>query len=104
MPILVGGAGERVTLRLVAEHADAWNFIGTLDEFRAKCGVLDDWARRVGRDPRAIERSVSVFAEEDALPVASYAAAGVDHVIRSVRDPFDLEDVADLLAQRDGLA
>ena len=104
VPILVGGAGERVTLRLVAEHADAWNFIGTLDEFRAKCGVLDDWARRVGRDPRAIERSVSVFAEEDALPVASYAAAGVDHVIRSVRDPFDLEDVADLLAQRDGLA
>jgi probable F420-dependent oxidoreductase len=104
VPILVGGSGERVTLRLVAEHAAVWNFIGDLHEFRAKSEVLDGWAHQVGRDPRTIERSVSVFAEEDALPVAAYAAAGVDHVIRSVRDPFDLTDVADLVAQRDALA
>jgi len=103
LPILVGGSGERVTLRLVAEHADVWNFIGTLEEFRTKSALLDDWAHRVGRDPNAIERSVSVFAEEDALPVADYVAVGVDHVIRSVRDPFDLADVADLVAQRDAL-
>ncbi len=100
LPILVGGSGEKVTLRLVAQYADAWNFIGTLDEFRRKQAVLDDWARRVDRDPAAIERSVSVFAEEDPLPLADYAAAGVDHVIRSVRHPFDLADVAALLAQR----
>jgi probable F420-dependent oxidoreductase len=104
LPILVGGSGERVTLRLVAEHADAWNFIGTLEEFGAKSEVLDGWARRVGRDPGRIERSVSVFAEDEALPVATYRAAGVDHVIRSVRHPFDLTDVADLVAQRDALA
>jgi probable F420-dependent oxidoreductase len=104
LPILVGGSGERVTLRLVAEHADAWNFIGTLDEFSRKNDLLDDWARRAGRDPRAIERSISVFAEEDPLPLEDYVSAGADHVIRSVRHPFDLTDVAALLAQRDRLA
>jgi len=104
LPILVGGSGEKVTLALVARYADAWNFVGTLDEFRHKSGVLDDWARRLGRDPGAIERTISVFSEEDALPLVEYARAGVEHVIRSVRDPFDLGDVADLVAQRDRLA
>ena len=100
LPILVGGAGEKVTLALVAQHADAWNFTGPVDEFQRKNGVLDDWARRVGRDPSAIERTISVFSEEPLLPLADYAAAGVEHVIRSVRDPFDLTDVSDLLSQR----
>ena len=103
LPILVGGSGEKVTLRLVATYADAWNFIGSLDEFRHKNRVLDEWARRVDRDPRSIERTISVFAEEESLPVADYVAADADHIIRGVRDPFDLSDVADLLAQRDAL-
>ena len=103
LPILVGGSGERVTLRLVAQYADAWNFIGTLEDFARKSAVLDGWAATVGRDPSAIERSISVFAEEHPLPLESYRAAGVDHVIRSVRDPFDLDDVADLLRQREEL-
>jgi probable F420-dependent oxidoreductase len=101
LPILVGGSGEKVTLRLVAQYADAWNFIGGLEEFARKSDVLDAWARSVGRDPGAIERSVSVFAEDDLLPLATYRDAGVDHVIRSVRVPFDLGDVADLVTQRD---
>jgi probable F420-dependent oxidoreductase len=103
LPILVGGSGEKVTLALVAQHADAWNFVGSLDEFRHKNRVLDEWARRLGRDPATIERTVSVFSEDELLPLAEYIAAGVEHVIRSVRDPFDLNDVAGLLAQRDEL-
>jgi probable F420-dependent oxidoreductase len=103
LPILVGGSGEKVTLALVAQHADAWNFIGPLDEFRHKNRVLDDWALRLGRDPATIERTVSVFSEDELLPLVEYVAAGVEHVIRSVRDPFDLTDVARLLAQRDEL-
>jgi len=103
LPVLVGGSGEKVTLRLVAQYAEVWNFIGTLDEFRHKSLVLDGWAERVGRDPASIERSISVFAEDRPLPLADYVAAGVDHVIRGVRHPFDLDDVADLLAQRDRL-
>ena len=103
LPILVGGSGERVTLRLVAEHADAWNFIGSVDEFVRKSAVLDTWADRVGRDRGAIERSISVFSEDRPLPLRAYAEAGVAHVIRSERFPFDFGVVADLIAQRDAL-
>src|SRR6476619_4770886 len=60
MPILVGGGGERVTLRLVAEHADAWNSFGPPASFRHKNQVLDDWCADVGRDPADIERTVAI--------------------------------------------
>jgi probable F420-dependent oxidoreductase len=100
MPVLVGGAGEKVTLRLVAQYADAWNCTGGVEEFRRKNGVLDDWCDRVGRDPSAIERTISVFAEEAPLPLATYEDAGAQHVIRSARHPFALDDVSRLLEQR----
>jgi probable F420-dependent oxidoreductase len=103
LPVLVGGSGEKVTLALVAQHADAWNFTGSLEEFGHKNRVLDDWARRLGRDPGTIERTISVFSEDELLPLGDYVAAGAEHVIRSVRDPFDLTDVAGLVAQRDEL-
>jgi len=103
LPLLIGGSGEKVTLALVARYADAWNCTGSLEEFRHRNGVLDEWANRLGRDPDAIERTISVFSEDEVLPLAAYAAAGVEHVILSVRDPFDFGDVAELLAQRDGL-
>jgi len=104
LPILVGGSGERVTLRLVAQYADAWNFIGTTEEFVHKSAVLDEWAVRLGRDPKEIERSISVFAEHPLLTLEQYRLLGADHVVRSVRDPFDLGDVAELVRQRDRLS
>jgi alkanesulfonate monooxygenase SsuD/methylene tetrahydromethanopterin reductase-like flavin-dependent oxidoreductase (luciferase family) len=45
MPILIGGAGEKVTLRLVAEHAQMWNAFGSPDEYGHKSNVLDEWCR-----------------------------------------------------------
>jgi F420-dependent oxidoreductase-like protein len=56
-PIMIGGGGERVLLRLVAQHADRWNFGGTVDEFRHKIPVLERHCAAVGRDPSAIEKS-----------------------------------------------
>ena len=100
LPVLVGGSGEKVTRRLVAQYADAWNFVGPLDGFKRKSDVLDGWCARVGRNPASIERTVSVFAEDPLFPLKVYESAGVDHVIRSVRYPFNLDDVVDLLAQR----
>ena len=51
LPIMVGGAGEKVTLRLVATYADMWNTFGPAQSFAAKNSVLDNWCARVGRDP-----------------------------------------------------
>ncbi len=60
IPILIGGGGERKTLRLVAEHADIWHTFGDADVIRHKGEVLDRWCGEVGRSPSKIERSVAV--------------------------------------------
>jgi alkanesulfonate monooxygenase SsuD/methylene tetrahydromethanopterin reductase-like flavin-dependent oxidoreductase (luciferase family) len=58
VPILIGGGGERKTLRTVATYADAWNIGGSLDEVRRKDEVLRRWCREVGRDESEIERTL----------------------------------------------
>jgi F420-dependent oxidoreductase-like protein len=56
-PIMIGGGGEKVLLRLVAQHADRWNFGGSVDEFRQKIAILERHCAAVGRNPSAIEKS-----------------------------------------------
>jgi probable F420-dependent oxidoreductase len=58
IPVLIGGSGEKKTLRLVAKHADIWHSFGDPETFAHKASVLDDWCSREGRDPADIERSV----------------------------------------------
>ena len=54
IPILVGGSGERRTLRLVARHADACNLQGDVATVRHKLGVLEEWCRVEDRDPAEV--------------------------------------------------
>jgi len=59
-PILVGGQGEEVTLKLVARHADVWNtdvFNGDVGTLEHKIGVIEDHCDTVGRDADEIEYS-----------------------------------------------
>ncbi|MFB6186838.1 MAG: TIGR03560 family F420-dependent LLM class oxidoreductase [Halobacteriaceae archaeon] len=59
-PILVGGQGEQVTLKLVAKHADIWNtdvFNGDVETLEHKIGVIEDHCETVGRDPNEITYS-----------------------------------------------
>jgi alkanesulfonate monooxygenase SsuD/methylene tetrahydromethanopterin reductase-like flavin-dependent oxidoreductase (luciferase family) len=58
LPIMIGGSGERKTLRTVAKYADMWNAMGTVDFLRHKDEVLRAHCEAVGRDPGAIERTV----------------------------------------------
>ncbi len=55
IPILVGGSGERRTLRLVARHADACNLFGDPDTVRHKLAVLHEHCATEGRDPATIQ-------------------------------------------------
>lgn len=56
-PIMIGGGGERVLLRIVARHADRWNFGGSVADFRRKIPILEEHCRSLGRDPAAIEKT-----------------------------------------------
>jgi alkanesulfonate monooxygenase SsuD/methylene tetrahydromethanopterin reductase-like flavin-dependent oxidoreductase (luciferase family) len=62
-PIMIGAAGEKLSLRVVAEHADIWNCPtrGDVAEFRRKSAVLDDHCAAVGRNPSDIRRSVQIL-------------------------------------------
>jgi F420-dependent oxidoreductase-like protein len=57
VPILVGGSGERKTLRMVAQYADASNVFGDVETIRHLMGVLDGHCADLGRDPREITRT-----------------------------------------------
>jgi F420-dependent oxidoreductase-like protein len=77
VPLIVGGRGERRTLRVVAEHADEWNLTRvTVEEYAAKCRVLEEHCRAVGRDPATIRRSlmVPIIAGRTAAEVAARLA------------------------------
>ena len=58
IPILIGGGGEKVTLRIVAQYAQMWNGFGDPDRARHKNAVIDAHCAKVGRDPSQIERSI----------------------------------------------
>ena len=60
LPILIGGGGEKVTLRLVAQYADACNIGGGVDAVREKEAVLRRHCEAVGRDEREIERTTGI--------------------------------------------
>jgi probable F420-dependent oxidoreductase len=99
IPLMIGGSGEKVTLRLVAQYADQLNTFGPSDNFKKKNDVLNEWCKKVGRNPREIERTVAIRAEE--LEKASeYAAAGADHLIVMTGAPYDLSAVEKFVASR----
>jgi alkanesulfonate monooxygenase SsuD/methylene tetrahydromethanopterin reductase-like flavin-dependent oxidoreductase (luciferase family) len=58
LPIMIGGSGERKTLRSVAKYADMWNAMGTVDKLRHKVSVLRTHCETVGRDVKEIELTV----------------------------------------------
>ncbi len=97
LPVLIGGSGEKVTLRLVAEHADAWNAFGPADSWAQKNAVLDEWCEKVGRDPRAIERTASILDPAQIDTLDDFLEAGADHIILGMGDPFDLDPLQRLL-------
>src|SRR5215831_15927841 len=54
-PFMIGGAGEKLTLRVVAKHADIWNTFGSASLFRSKLAVLREHCSSVGRNMDEIE-------------------------------------------------
>lgn len=97
IPLLIGGGGEKVTLRITAERADLWNGFGPPERFAQKNAVLDAWCARVGRDPAQIERTVTIGADE-VDDFEAYLDAGATHLIMGWDAPFDTKPLQRLIA------
>jgi alkanesulfonate monooxygenase SsuD/methylene tetrahydromethanopterin reductase-like flavin-dependent oxidoreductase (luciferase family) len=111
VPIMVGGGGERKTLRLVAQYADACNVFGSPEAIARKYSILDAHCAAVGRDPSEIERSTlqdvrlagDRAAGSNETPdqvverLGELADAGAEHAIvdlKAVHEPARLERFA----------
>ncbi len=99
VPILVGGGGEKKTLRLVARYADACNVFGSPEAIARKYAILDAHCDEVGRNPHEIERStlqsIDIATEPDGRGdspaeivdrAGDLSDAGAEHLIVRVRD------------------
>jgi alkanesulfonate monooxygenase SsuD/methylene tetrahydromethanopterin reductase-like flavin-dependent oxidoreductase (luciferase family) len=83
-PILIGGAGEELMLRLVARQADWWNYGGKPEPYARKLAVLEQRCAEVGRDPQTIVKTVQVE-----LPAPTDAASTRETIAR-LRPYIDL--------------
>jgi alkanesulfonate monooxygenase SsuD/methylene tetrahydromethanopterin reductase-like flavin-dependent oxidoreductase (luciferase family) len=102
IPILIGGGGEKKTLRYTAEYAHIWHGFGAADLIRHKNQVLDNHCTDIGRDPAEIERCAGATPEkpesgDDLYEAgATFITLGVDGATG-----YDLAPVAEWLAWRD---
>jgi len=74
LPLLIGGGGEKRTLRIAALYADEWNTWGTPETIKHKISILDEHCVRQGRDPKEIKRSAQAIFFLDGDPARIEAA------------------------------
>jgi probable F420-dependent oxidoreductase len=105
IPILIGGGGEKKTLRLVAEYADTWHSFSDRNTYPRKAEVLARHCADVGRNPDTIERSAAVSGSgEEALVEEADAlfGRGVTMFTVGVNGPdYDLTQAEALCRWRD---
>jgi probable F420-dependent oxidoreductase len=105
MPIMIGGAGEKVTLRLVAEHAQLWHTFADPETYLHKAEVLAEHCARFDRDPATIERVIGSQG-----PIIQHADALVDAGVTELTigigggpdGSYELGELRELLQWRDG--
>jgi F420-dependent oxidoreductase-like protein len=115
IPIMIGGSGERKTLRLVAQYGDASNVFGNVEKVRHLMGVLEGHCEAVGRDPAEIVKTklgtlaIAATEEEAQAKLAPRRALGVSEerlagfVIAGEPDAVAEQVAAHLDAGLDGL-
>jgi probable F420-dependent oxidoreductase len=102
IPILIGGGGEKKTLRIVAEHADIWHSFSNTETLERKLGILAGHAETVGRDVSEIEISTGVSLAIDEGVLQAQHELGVRLFTVGLTGPdYDLTPVRKLLAWRE---
>jgi probable F420-dependent oxidoreductase len=101
IPILIGGGGEKKTLRYTARHADIWHGFGDPTTLAGKHQVLDQWCATEGRDPQQIERAGEASVGPDRIG-AALIANGTTLITIGIPGPhYDLALVKEWVAWRD---
>lgn len=105
IPVLIGGGGEKKTLRLVAQHADIWHSFSDIETFNRKQEILAGHCADVGRDPAEIERSVGVPEGDPAEVGPALVEAGATLFTVGVDGAggYDLTQLKSWLRWRDSL-
>ncbi|HEX6444399.1 MAG TPA: LLM class F420-dependent oxidoreductase [Streptosporangiales bacterium] len=101
IPVMIGGGGERKTLRLVAKHADIWHGFGDPDTIAHKHEVLDAHCADVGRDPAEIERSTEGSGGPGDIGEKLYAAGSRLFTVPVTGPDHDLGPLREWIAWRD---
>jgi probable F420-dependent oxidoreductase len=101
IPILIGGGGEKKTLRYTARHADIWHGFGGPQTLAAKHRVLDQWCATEGRDPEQIERSGQVSVGPERIGAALIASGTTLITLEAPGPHYDLALVKEWVAWRD---
>ncbi|WP_143965928.1 LLM class F420-dependent oxidoreductase [Gordonia zhaorongruii] len=106
IPVLIGGGGERKTLRHVANHADIWHSFVDVETYRRKSAILAEHCAAAGRDPSTIERSAELKVDGDVDDLLRFGdeitAEGVSLLTLAVSGPdYDLSTVERLVKWRD---
>jgi F420-dependent oxidoreductase-like protein len=93
-PFVIGGGGEQLTLRIVAQYASVWNFAGgDVETFRHKNEVLEEHCAAIGRDSHTIERSIQWPINYNNMgevrdDIRPYIEARASHIILNLRAPY----------------
>ena len=101
IPILIGGGGEKKTLRIVAQHADIWHSFSDVPTLDHKLGVLAGWCDEVGRDMAEIEISTELRGKTTAEADELYELGTTLFTLGISGPAYDLAPVEDWLAWRD---
>jgi alkanesulfonate monooxygenase SsuD/methylene tetrahydromethanopterin reductase-like flavin-dependent oxidoreductase (luciferase family) len=95
-PIMIGGAGEQFTLKVVASCADRWNFGGDIEQYKHKLGILEKYCRQIGRNPKDIEKtcfaSMDVHRDKEDFLQVMEEVYGKDYDGRPVTQSIPFEE------------
>lgn len=101
IPIMIGGGGEKVTLKLTAQYADMWHGFGGAEQVSHKIDILNSWCAKVGRDPNAIERCCGTRKDSSDADRDAMLKVGATHLILGMGEPWDFQAVEKLVQWRD---
>jgi probable F420-dependent oxidoreductase len=101
IPILIGGGGEKKTLRYTAEHAQIWHSFGDVDTLVRKNAILDGHCADVGREPAQIERSIGVGKAPSEVADGLVAAGATLFTVGVGGPDYDLGLLKQWIAWRD---